>query len=289
MGRLAGLGKREFRAERENVTEGSKDGAELELPGPVRVARLRDMETRHPAFVPKTWALPEAIRRRLGDEAGRQRLMDEDGHLLLILHAPPKSEHDELRYPVVFWRNPEGEWKSAPAGGGLSALHGLMAEYKALAGALDEQAEGATTAREYYEVMREVNPLQRSSRNMLGVMEELRKARPHEHGLIVLRDQAVSVERAVEMVINDARTGLDFTVAESGERQAREAREATVEAKRLNRLVAFFFPVATLAGIFGMNEPLRVMGMDGLFIVILVGVLFGWFMLAFFSRKDGTK
>lgn len=247
------------------------------------------METQLAPFVPKTWALPEAIRRRLGNESGRQRLMDEDGHLLAILHAPPKADHDEVRHAAVFWRNPEGEWKSYPASGGLAALHALMSDYKKAANQLDERAEAASSPREYYEVMRELNPLHRASRNMLAVMDDLRKARQDERELIVLRDHAISSERAVEMAIHDAKTGLEFTVAETGERNAREASQATEEARRLNRLVAFFFPIATLAAVFGMNEPQRLILMEGFAAVLGVGLVLGWFMRAFVSIRSRQK
>ena len=53
------------------------------------------METKRPNFVPKSWELPESIRKRLGDDAGRQRLMDEEGHLLMILHQPPEPEESD--------------------------------------------------------------------------------------------------------------------------------------------------------------------------------------------------
>jgi hypothetical protein len=244
------------------------------------------METKLPQFVPKTWALPDSIRRRLGDEAGRQRLMDEEGHLLLILHAPPRPDDDEVRSPVVFWRNPLGEWKSSPAGGGLAALHGLLAAYRTIIGELDEKVDTARVPRDYFDVMRAVNPLQRSCRNLLRVMEELRKARPDERNLILLRDQAVNLERGVELVVNDARAGMEFSVAESGDQQARGTLQATEEARRLNRLVAFFFPVATMAAVFGMNHPADILGMPGFWGVIGTGVVLGWFVRGIIARKS---
>lgn len=245
------------------------------------------MAAQHSTFVPKTWTLPDSIRRRLGDEMGRQRLMDEDGHLLVLLHLPPTSEQDELRQPAVFWRNAEGEWKSYPQSGGLAALHALMADYKSRAVELDDQAESATAPRDYFEVMRELHPLHRTSRNMLAVMEDLRKARPHERELIILRDQAVGVERAVEMALADARTGLEFTVAEAGQTQAREAHLAAAETRRLNRLVAFFFPIATLAAVFGINPIDEVLGMPGLPALIFIGVALGFAVRGFVGRRHG--
>jgi hypothetical protein len=45
-----------------------------------------------PVF-PADWDLPIALRIRLGHGPGRQRVLDADGHLLLVLHEIPKS-HD---------------------------------------------------------------------------------------------------------------------------------------------------------------------------------------------------
>ncbi len=78
-------------------------------------------------YIPKTWELPDSIRKRLGVTVGKQRLMNEDGHLLLLLHQVPRAEDDEVRSAVVIWRNPTGEWKSAPLAGGLSGLEAHLA------------------------------------------------------------------------------------------------------------------------------------------------------------------
>ena len=72
-------------------------------------------------FLPKSWDLPQSIRRRLGDDAGRQRLMDEEGHLLLILHEPPTPEDEEVRKPVLIWIQPDGTAKSNQPASGWAA------------------------------------------------------------------------------------------------------------------------------------------------------------------------
>lgn len=233
------------------------------------------METKNPLYLPKTWGLPEAIIRRLGDQPGRQRLMDEEGHLLLILHRPPRPEDDAVRSSVFFWRNPEGLWKSAPEPGGLSALQDHLGAFRAAVLELDEQVDSAQEPMGYFEVMRAINPLLRSSRNLLAVMEEARRARSDERRLILFRDEAVEIERGAELLANDAKAGMEFTLAESGQRQAEEAFRAANEARRLNHLVAFFFPLATLVAIFGMNEPGEVYRQSGFWMIILVGIGFG--------------
>lgn len=243
------------------------------------------METKLPGFLPKTWNLPESIRRRLGDQAGRQRLMDEDGHLLLILHTPPRPEDNEARNPAVFWRTPEGDWKSAPAGGGLAALQAHIAAYRTLVGQLDAAVDGARSAREYFAVMRAINPLLRSTRNLLAVMEAARKARGDERRIIVLRDETVEIERAAELLATDAKSGMEFALAESGEAQAREAIVANREARRLNHLVAFFFPLATLVTVFSMRDPLQVLTMPGTVLVLIVGIALGIVVKAAIGRR----
>ncbi|MEN9678301.1 MAG: hypothetical protein RIS76_4197 [Verrucomicrobiota bacterium] len=49
--------------------------------------------TAEASVLPKLWTtIPEAIRNRLGREAGPQRAMLEEDHLLLILHQIPASK-----------------------------------------------------------------------------------------------------------------------------------------------------------------------------------------------------
>jgi hypothetical protein len=245
------------------------------LPDGGRPVRHGHVETKKPAFIPKSWDLPESIRKRLGDAAGRQRLMDEDGHLLFILHQPPEPEDDEVRKPVLVWGQPSGEWKSSPEGGGLAALDAHMESYRKSIHALDEAVEAAKTPRQFFDVMKHVNPLLRATRNLLAVMQEAREARPDERRLINLRDRAVDLERAIDLVASDAKDGMEFALAENTEEQSRFAHEATLEARKLNRLAAFFFPLATLVAIFGMSPPGEVIKMSGFWLVIAAGIVAG--------------
>ena len=197
-------------------------------------------------YIPKTWILPEAITKRLGTTVGKQRLMNEEGHLLLLLHHAPRVEDDEIRTAVVVWRNPAGEWKSSPVGGGLTGLESHLASYRAAIHRLDEAVDSAKSARDYFEVMRQVHPLQRSTRNLYDVLQATRQALPDDIRIINLRDQGAEMERAIELVAADAKSGMDFTLAESASQQAASAEAANQEARRLNRLAAFFLPLATL-------------------------------------------
>jgi hypothetical protein len=44
------------------------------------------------SVVPPSWEVPPQFRERLGERVGRQRAMLADGHLLLVLHRPPKKD-----------------------------------------------------------------------------------------------------------------------------------------------------------------------------------------------------
>lgn len=238
------------------------------------------------AFVPKTWQLPDAIRKRLGSSVGRQRLMDEDGHLLLILHQVPKSEDDEVRNAALIWRNPAGEWKSHPTSGGLAGLEAHLASYRKAIHQLDEDVEAAQTPREYFDVMRRMHPVQRSTRSMAEVLQAARQALPDDSRMINMRDQAADLERGIELVAADARAGMEFTMAESASQQAQSAMEASLEARRLNRLVAIFFPLATLAAVLGMNSPHEVVRYPSFWNVLVIGTLLGLIVYAIVSVRS---
>lgn len=241
-------------------------------------------------YIPKTWDLPEAIRKRLGESVGKQRLMHEDGHQLLLLHQVPTAEDDEVRNPMVAWRNLAGEWKSAPVGGGLTGLEEHVETYRTAIRKLDEEVESAKTARQYFEVMRRMYPLQRSTRSLLQVMQATREALPEDGRVINLRDQVVELERGIELVVADAKSGMEFTLAEAASQQALAADVANHEARRLNRLAAFFFPLATLVAVFGMNPPDTVWRNPGFWVVLGAGVLLGFFVHALVasSRKKDS-
>jgi Mg2+ and Co2+ transporter CorA len=257
------------------------------LPGCWKNALIRFMEKA--VYIPKTWELPEAIRKRLGASVGKQRLMDEDGHLLLLLHRVPRAEDDEIREAMVVWRNPAGEWKSAPAAGGLTGLEAHIASYRTAIHQLDEDVEAAKSARQYFEIMRRTHPLQRATRSLLEVVQATRQALPDESRIINLRDQAADLERGIELVAADAKAGMEFTVAESATQQAHAAELANREARRLNRLAAFFLPLATLVAVFGMNPPETMYTQKGFWVVLGAGILLGFMVRAVVALGERKK
>jgi hypothetical protein len=240
-------------------------------------------------YIPLTWNLPDSIRKRLGKTVGKQRLMNEDGHLLLLLHRAPRAEEDEIRQPMVVWRSPEGEWKSTPISGGLSGLDAHIATYRTAIHQADNDVESAKTPRQFFEVMHLVNPLQRATRHLSEVLQATRQALPDETRIINLRDQAAELERAIDLVASDAKSGMDFTLAEAANQQAISAEAANHEARRLNRLAAFFFPLATLVAVFGMNPPERIYQNTSFWIVLGAGILLGAIVYTMVGAKSRDK
>jgi hypothetical protein len=204
--------------------------------------------------LPAAWKVPEVFRARLGEIAGRQRAMTAEGHLLLVLHAPPQPGQDE-REPRLFWRDSQGQWKSNAQGAGVQALKTHVAEFAEREDQLDGQLEEGTGAHDYHAILQAVAPLHRTARNLHSTLQQAREMLPDDRELINLRDRAGEVERALELLHNDAKNALDFTVARESEEQTKRTYDMAVSSHRLNVLVAMFFPIATVSAIFGMNLP----------------------------------
>lgn len=204
------------------------------------------------SVLPASWEVPELFRRRLGTRTGRQRAMEADGHLLLLLHAPPQPDDDQRR-GRLFWLDPQGQWRSTEQGAGLAALQRHVSEYGELMHKLDDRVDNASSSQEYFAALEELAPLQRAARNMHRVLQDARKLKPDCRELIDVRDEAYAIERSAELLYADATNSLQFTVALQSERQALAAHQMAVSSHRLNMLAAVFFPVATLSAVFGVN------------------------------------
>jgi hypothetical protein len=203
-------------------------------------------------LLPHTWDVPEAIRNRFGERAGRQRLMLHEQHAVLILHQPPKAD-ERTRNAVIYWRNPAGEWRATAGGKGLPALQELVQTYTKTIGALDERLTKATTAEEYYRVFTEVVPLCRAAHHLHHVLQQLREAFPDDSRLITLRDDAYDAEREADLLLEEARHAMDYAIARRSEDEARHSLSLATASHRLNVLAALFLPITALASIFGMS------------------------------------
>jgi hypothetical protein len=175
--------------------------------------------------------------------------MAAEGHLLLVLHEPPVPGVPE-RTGRLFWRDPEGTWRSKPLGDGVQALKRHMTEFAGCVEMLDKQWQTAATAEDYYLLLRAVVPLHRTACHLHATLQQARELVPEDRDLINLRDQAGEIERALELLHSDAGNGLDFTVAHQTEQQTERTYEMAVAAHRLNVLAATFFPLATLSAVY---------------------------------------
>ncbi len=212
-------------------------------------------------LLPSTWAVPAEFRDRLGDDVGRQRLMQSEGHAMLVLHAPPRADQDH-REGRFFWRDPLGEWAPKSMVHGQLAIGELLDEYDKALDRVDAAEDSATTAKQYFELMRTLHPLTRSTHNLYVVLQKAREEIPTDRRLIVLRDRAYALSRRAELLQQDVQSAIDYAIAARAEEQAESSARQAKAAHRLNVLAAMFFPIATLGAIYGMNLHHGLEGLD---------------------------
>jgi hypothetical protein len=203
-------------------------------------------------MLPTTWDVPQKLRDRLGSSVGRQRSMFADGHLLLVLLAPPAPDQVE-RHGRFFWRKPDGTWVSDQFGASPASVMKHLDEYDRLIDALELQEQAAKSARDYFDVMEKLAPIHRATGNQHSVLQEARKQCPDAREIIDMRDRAYDIQRSAELLSSGCKNALDFQIARQVEEQTRASDHMSIAAHRLNLLAAFFFPLATIAGLFGME------------------------------------
>jgi hypothetical protein len=213
----------------------------------------------------------------------------EDGHLLLVLHAAPGADEIDRR-GRFFWRDLDGTWRATPETDRATTLLEHLAEYEREIEPLEHAEDDATEARDYFELLDRLAPLARATRNLYGVLQQAREAMPDDRELIVVRDEASDLTRRAELLQEDSRNGLEFAIAWQAEQQAETSYQMSVAAHRLNLLVAFFFPIATLMAIFGTSlrnglEPWdQTHGPLPLLALIAAGLFCGVMLTGFVTR-----
>lgn len=238
------------------------------------------------SLLPKLWIVPEAISSRLGREPGPQRAMLEEGHLLIILHQLPQPDEHQ-RKAALFWRNPQGEWKTNLKGNGLTALTDHLRSFDDALAVLEQAENKANTASEYHTVLEQIAPVLRTSRGLHRALQQAREMLKTERELINLRDQAAGIERNAELLLQDAQFGLNFTVARQAESQAAISRQMAATAHRLNLLAALFLPLTALASIFGMEIHSRLPDTPANFLLICLGGLgLGLVVMSMLTKKS---
>src|SRR5262245_27646425 len=116
-------------------------------------------------LLPTQWDVPDRFRARLGTQAGRQRTMVHEGHLLIILHAFPVPG-ELTRQAGFYWRASDGAWKSIGiCKAGLKSLKEHVDAYTKRIHDLEERVESAQRAADYFDVLHAIGPVLRAARN----------------------------------------------------------------------------------------------------------------------------
>ena len=244
----------------------------------------------HEPLLPAKWDVPQAFRWRLGDEAGRQRAMVSDGHLLLVLHAPPRSG-DSTRHGRVFWRDASSVWKPSGIKHGETAVGELLTEYDTALNEIEQLEDAAGTAEEYFGLLTRLNPMVRSIHNVYNALQNARQELPEARELILLRDRGYALTRRADLLQADAKNALEFVIARQTEEQAKDARRQTRAAYRLNMLAALFFPIATISSVLSTGLGHGLESYDSQYapipLIVLVSICLGlgFFLTGLVSRK----
>lgn len=199
------------------------------------------------------WELPPEMQQRLGGTTyGAQRIIHEQGHLMVILHEPPASSGAE-RKPAVFLRKPDGAWLHKGNNPGERALVKLLESYRAAFSTFEIRHQSAETAEDLFQILGPLIPLSRAARNMQDTLQAARDAVKDDPMLIDLRDHAVEIARGFELLLADTRMSLDYRLAHAAEAQARSAMEMSRAQHKLNTIAALTFPLMAIGAAFGMN------------------------------------
>ena len=242
-------------------------------------------------ILPGTWKVPDVFHARLGEQAGRQRMMAAEGHLLLILHKIPQPGNPD-REPILFWRDTSGAWKSTGSGTGIAELRGLLEEFGKYVDKLEDNLQGTPNSKTYFEILQTSWPLLRTVRNMHTALQQAREAFPNDRNILLARDQAGELERAVELMHADAKNGLEYMVARQTEEQAENSEQLLKAGHKLNLLIAIFLPLTAIGSAFGMN--LR-HGMEGVSTPLLfwgttfLGLVLGFMVKGLLEGSAPTK
>lgn len=228
---------------------------------------------------PAGWRLPEKIKERLGETAGRQRAIVEGEHLLLVLHKLP-TDDSYKRDAALFWRQPNGEWKSSDGREGIGTVRTHLDAYVKALQNLEDDYEKANSATEHFCVLEAIVPISRAAKNQAATLQAARDALPDALDIITLRDIASDIERGTEIVHADAKNALDYKIARQAEEQSRLGNELSEAGNRLNLLAALFLPMSVIGAAFGssLKSGLEESG-PWLFWALLCGALMIGFLL----------
>ena len=193
--------------------------------------------------------LPERWRHRVGETVGRQRMLEEEGQLLLILHEVPGDAEKDW----FFWIDETKQWFSAPEEGGLTHLKQLLNRYEEVVDSLEARVKTADSVEDFYSILREEAPIGRSLKQVRLIAARTRKICKKHRPLLEIRSIAEELDHDLTLVQDEARLGMEAVAAESAENQRIMSEKQARHGLRLNLLAAFYLPLMVLASLMGMN------------------------------------
>ncbi|TVR42280.1 MAG: hypothetical protein EA402_11980 [Planctomycetota bacterium] len=225
------------------------------------------------------WPLPESIHRRLGRHSlGRQRIIHEEDHLLLVLHHPPEPGSLE-RHGHLILRLPDGCWMADGHEQGLPTLQRLFSSYEELVQLLMGEAKQADQALLILGLLHRLTPLVRSSDYLRQTLQQAREAVREDRDLIGFRDRADALWRTLSLLQEELHFSLEAIQSAKAEEEVIESRMARENQRKLNLLAAMTFPLMAIAAVFSMYSYAG--GGPGLLsfsAVLVIGLLIGYLL-----------
>lgn len=234
--------------------------------------------------LPSHFEIESDLREQLGSRPGHQRCVVGESELLLVVHEVPQAGVPE-RQAIFFWRTHQGEWRQ-PNGKGLSELGALLDRYTKAIDENEELLEVTESTEQVFKILRHAGPLTRSMRNLVHALEEALAQETDDKEILNYRDRARELERAAELLQNDARETLIFWQAEASEEHAKSSDRLGKILFKLNLVTGFFLPVVALGSLFGMNVNLPDFVHELFWLIFVGGLAVGGLLLWYVARKN---
>jgi len=234
--------------------------------------------------LPEHYEIEPEISEQLSGRAGHQRCVVGNSELLLILHEVPIAGIPE-REAIFFWRRNDGRWLQ-PGGPGIDELNALLDRYAKVIDKNEALLETTESTEQVFKILRQAGPLHRSTRNIVQALEQSLVQEPDDREIRAFRDRAKELERASELLQNDARETLIYWQAEASEEHAKSSDRLGKILFKLNLVAGFFLPLVALGGLFGMNVNLPDFIKGMFWLIFFGGLVVGGLLLWYVARNN---
>ena len=237
--------------------------------------------------IPEKWEIPTSLRIRIGNNIGRQRTIQEEGHTIILLHQAPHA-NEKKRRGACCWINPDGILHFSPDTHDFEAL---FAGYRNRLLHLESQYQKANSAIEYFTILEEIIPLHFAAIRMASALQSARDVTPTNRQVLLWRDETFEIGRESELLQINAKNALDYYQAKSVEDLSKVTYDLSKTSHHLNMMATFFVPMMAVAGLFGMNLHNGFENKDGVFMFLTISVssIFLGLIVNYFFRLGGKK